>query len=84
LIVVGFGLGKRGGFGAVRLRKRLARFCLGFVAQRGMRPDVVVVIAPQRQLLAGIAEAVEYLFIRAFIRYPATHVYMRERGAGCR
>jgi hypothetical protein len=36
LIVIGFGLGKRVGRGALRLLKRPARFCRGLIAQRGM------------------------------------------------
>ena len=51
--------------------KRSARFCRGFVSQRGMRPDVVVVVAPQGQLTAGISQAVEDLFVQAFIPQAA-------------
>ncbi len=49
-----------------------------------MRPDVVVVVTPERQYSAGISQGIEYLLIEAFICYPATHVYMRERAAGYR
>ena len=83
LIVVGFGLGKRAGCGAVRL-KRPARFCRGFVSKRGMRPDVVVIIAPEGQFLTSLCEAVEDLLIEAFVRCPASDACIAERGAGCR
>ena len=59
-IILGFGFGKRAGCGAVRVLKRPARFVGCQVAKRGMRPDVVVVIAPQSQFLAGIRKAVSY------------------------
>ena len=71
LIVVGFGLGKRTGRGALRLLKRPSRFCRGLVGQRGMRPDVVVVVAPEGQLAAGISQAVEDLFVEAFVAQAA-------------
>ena len=75
LIVVGFGLGKRGGCGAVRLLKRPARFVGCQVAQRRMRPDIVIVIAPDGQFLAGIREAVEDLFIQTFIAQAAVEAF---------
>ena len=84
LIVVGFGLGKRAGCVAVRLLKRPARFGRGLVPQRGKRPDVVVVIAPEGQFLTSIYEAVEDLLIEAFIRCPASDACIAERGADCR
>ena len=71
LIVVGFGLGKRAGRGALRLVKRPARFCWRLVAQRGMRPDGVVVVAPEGQLAAGIDQAVEELLVQAFVAQAA-------------
>ena len=71
MIVVGFGLVKRAGCGALRLFKRPARFCRGLVLQRGMRPDIVVVIAPKGKFLTSIREAVEDLFIEAFIPQAA-------------
>ena len=40
-----------------------------------MRPDVVVVIAPERQLLAGIREAVEDLLIQTFIAQAAVEAF---------
>lgn len=36
-----------------------------------MRPDVVVVVAPEGQLAAGISQAVEDLFVQAFIPQTA-------------
>lgn len=47
--VVGFWLDKRAVRGALRLLKRPGRFCRSLVAQRGMRPDVIVVVSPERQ-----------------------------------
>ena len=67
--MVGFGLGKRAGRGALRLLKRPARFCRGFVSQRGMRPDVVVIVAPEGQLAPGISQTVEDLLVQV-IRPP--------------
>lgn len=61
--MVGFGLGKRAGRGALRLLKRPARVGRGLVAQRGMGPDIVVVIAPEGQRAAGIGQAVEDLLV---------------------
>jgi hypothetical protein len=52
--MVGFGLGKRAGRVAIKKLKRPARFSWGLVSQRGMRPDVVVVVAPESQFAAGI------------------------------
>ena len=69
--MVGFGLGKRAGRGALRLLKRSARVGRGLVAQRGMGPDVVVVVTPQGQLAAGISQAVEDLLVQAFIPQAA-------------
>ena len=64
LILVGLVLGKRAERGAIRLLKRSARFCRGLVGQRGMRPDVVVVVSPDGQLAAGISQAVEDLLVQ--------------------
>ena len=69
--MVGFGLGKRAGRGALRLLKRPARVVWGLVTQRGMGPDVVVVIAPEGQLAAGIGQAVEDLLVQAFVAQAA-------------
>lgn len=51
--------------------KRPARFCGRLVAQRGMRPDVVVVVAPQGQRAAGIGQAVEDLLVEALVAQAA-------------
>ena len=40
-----------------------------------MRPDVIVVIAPEGQLLAGIGEAVEDLFVQAFVPQTAVEAF---------
>ena len=71
LIVVGFGCGKRIGRGAVKLLKCPTRFCWCLVAQRGMRPDVVVVISPQGQLPTGIGQAAEDFLVQAFVAQAA-------------
>jgi hypothetical protein len=73
--VVGFGLGKRAGCGALRLLKRSARFCGGLGAERGMRPEVVVVVTPKGQLAAGVCQAVEDLFVQAFIPQAAVEAF---------
>lgn len=67
LIVVGFGCGKRGGRGAVKLLMRSARFCWGLVAELRMRPDIVVIVAPERQGSAGICQGIEDLLVEAFV-----------------
>lgn len=67
LIVVGFGSGKRAGSVAVRLLKRSARFCWGLIAERGMQPDVVVVVSPQGQLAASISQTVEGHLVEALV-----------------
>lgn len=36
-----------------------------------MRPDVVVVVTPERQRSAGVGEGVEYLLVEAFIPQTA-------------
>jgi hypothetical protein len=36
-----------------------------------MRPDVVVVVAPEGQLSAGISQTVEDLFVQAFVAQAA-------------
>ena len=40
-----------------------------------MRPDIVIVISPEGQFLAGIREAVEYLLIQAFIPQAAVEAF---------
>ena len=67
LIGIGFGLGKRAGRGALGWLARPARFCGGNSAERGMRPDVVVVVAPEGQRPAGVGQAVEDLLVQAFV-----------------
>lgn len=69
--MVGFGLGKRAGRGALRLLKRSARVGRGLVAQRGMGPDVVVVVAPEGQFAAAISQAVEDFLVQAFVAQAA-------------
>jgi hypothetical protein len=71
LIVGGFGSGKRAGLGAFKFLKRPVRFGGCLVSQRGMRPDVVVVVAPEGQFAADICQAVEDLLIEAFVAQAA-------------
>ena len=47
--------------------KRSARVGRGLVAQRGMGPDVVVVVAPEGQFAAGIGQAFEDFLVQAFV-----------------
>jgi hypothetical protein len=71
LIVVGFVCGKRAGRGVIKRLKRPTRFCGGLVVQRGMRPDIVVVVAPESQGSAGICQTVEDLFVETFVAQAA-------------
>jgi len=70
-VVVGFGFGKRGGRGALKLLKRLPRLLWRFVLQRRVRPDVVVIVAPQCQFAAGIVQGIEQLFIEELVPQAA-------------
>ena len=65
------GSGKCAGRGAFKLLKRPARFCGRLVFQRRVRPDIVIVVAPERQLSAGVPEAIEQLFVQKFIAQAA-------------
>lgn len=69
LVVIFFvvSLGKRAGRGALKLLKRPARFSRGFVAERRVRSDVVVVVSPERQFAAGVIQTVEHLFVQTFV-----------------
>jgi hypothetical protein len=71
LIVVVLDWGKRAVRGALKLLKRSARVGRGLVAQRGMWPDVIVVVAPKSQFASGIGQAVEDLLIQAFVAQAA-------------
>ena len=73
--MVGFGLGKRAGRGALRLLKRSARVGGCHSGKRGMRPDVVVVVAPEGQRPAGIRQAVEDFFVQAFVAQTAVEAF---------
>ena len=75
MIVVGFGLGKRAGCVALKLLKRPACSDGGLVAKRGMRPDIVAIVTPEGQFLAGIREAVEYLLIQALVSQTAVEAF---------
>lgn len=58
--------GKRAGRGALGWRKRPARFKRRQVAERGVRPDSIVVIAPEGDLPAGVIQGVEDLLVQQF------------------
>jgi hypothetical protein len=47
-------LGKHVVCGALKLLKRLTRFGRRFVPERGVRPDLVVVVPSKRQFSAGV------------------------------
>lgn len=66
LIGTGFGCGKRAGRAAIKQLNRPLRFCWGRAAQRGLRPDLVVVVSPQGPRVAVINEAAEDIFVEAF------------------
>lgn len=75
-MVFGFSVGrKRAGRGARKLLKRSARLLRCLVAQRGVRPDCVVVIAPEGQLAPGVVQAVEDLFVQEFISQAAVEAF---------
>lgn len=71
LVVGGWFHGKRAGRGAIRERKRPARFERRQVAERGVRPDSVVVVAPEGDLSARVVQGVEDLLIQQFIAQAA-------------
>ena len=64
-------LGKRAGRGALKLLKRPARFERRLVSQRRMRSDGVVIVAPERQLPAGVLQGVKDLLIQKLVHCPA-------------
>ena len=63
--------GKRAGRGAIRERKRPACFERCQVAERGVRPGSVVVVAPECDLAARVVQGVEELLIQQFITRAA-------------
>ena len=64
-------LGKRAGRRALKLLKRPARFERRLVSQRRMRPDGIVIVAPDRQLPAGVLQGVEDLLIQKLVAEAA-------------
>jgi len=64
LIVGPVVLGKRAGRGALKLLKRPVRFEWRLVPKRGIRPDGVVIVAPERQLPAGVVQGIEDLLVQ--------------------
>ncbi|QDC36220.1 DDE-type integrase/transposase/recombinase [Sphingobium fuliginis ATCC 27551] len=49
------------------MQERPARLCRCSVRQRRVRPDVVVVVAPDRQLASGVYQAVKQLLVQEFV-----------------
>ena len=74
--LVGWVLGKRAGRRALGLPKRLAGFCGWQATQRGMRPDEVVVVSPERQLATGLGEAVEDFLVEAFVAQASIEAFV--------
>lgn len=64
-------LGKRAGCGAISLLKRPARFERRPVPEREMRPDRVVIVAPERQLPTGVVQGIEDLLVQEFVTQAA-------------
>ena len=64
-------LGKRAGRGALKLLKRPARFERCLVPERGMRSDGVVIVAPERQLPAGVVQGIEDLLVQKLVAQAA-------------
>ena len=75
MIVIGFGLGKRVVRGALKLLKRATRFCGCFILKRRVRPDIVVVVAPKRQVSTGIVQGVEELFVQQLVAKAAIEAF---------
>lgn len=75
LVVGGWCHGKRAGRRAIRERKRPARFERRQVAERGVRPDGVVVVAPQGDLAARVVQGVEDLLVQQLIAQAAVEAF---------
>ncbi len=90
LIVVGSGWASAPARSHQVSSKRPTRFCWRLVAQRGMWPDVVVVVSPQGQLAAGMrrvrkqsgglfsrrmGQAVEDFLVQAFVPQAAVEAF---------
>ncbi len=67
--------GKRAGRGALKLLKRPARFERRLVPERGVRADGVVIVAPERQLPAGVVQAVEDLLVQELVAQAAIEAF---------
>ena len=75
LVVGGWFHGKRAGRGAIRERKRPARFERRQVAERGVRPDSVVVVAPEGDLSARVIQGVEDLLVQQLVAQAAVEAF---------
>ena len=75
MVVGGWCDGKRAGRRAIRERKRPARFERRQVAERGVRPDGVVVVAPQDDLAARVVQGVEDLLVQQLIAQAAVEAF---------
>ena len=77
---------KRAGRRALKLLKRSARLLRGVVAQRGVRSDRVVVVAPQGEPPPYIIPAVEYLLVQKLVPQAAVEAFDKGilgRFSGC-
>ena len=75
LVIGGWFHGKRAGRRAIRERKRPARFERRQVAERGVWSDGVVVVAPEGDLAARVAQGVEDLFIQQLVAQAAVEAF---------
>lgn len=75
LVVWAVFLGKRVGRGASKLLKRPARCERRLVSQRRVRPDGVVIVAPERQLAPGVVQSVEYLLVQELVAQVAIEAF---------
>ena len=75
LVVGGRFHGKRAGRGAIRERKRPARFERRQVAERGVRPDSVVVVAPEGDLSARVIQGVEDFLVQQLVAQAAVEAF---------
>ena len=57
------------------MRKRPARFERRQVVERGMRPDGVVVVAPEGDLAAGVVQGVEDLLVQQLVAQAAVEAF---------
>ena len=75
LVVCALVLGKRAWRGALKLLKRPARFERRLVPKRGMRSDGVVIVAPERQVPAGVVQCIEDLLVQECVAQAAIEAF---------